>query len=107
MHDSKSILLHLRNTFSGDGFHEQETKDGIPTVWVSPANITAVINYLHDKYPLLYDLCGIDERDRAKKNGLPTVDFTVVYTLFSFDLNEFIRIKAGLRGEYPSIASIT
>jgi len=107
MHDSKSILLHLRNNFGDDGLHEQKTIDEIPTVWVSKNNIIAVITWLQKSYPLLYDLCGVDERDRAKKNGLPSADFTVVYHLFSFEMNDFIRIKVGLHGEYPSIPSIT
>ena len=102
MHDSKSILLHLRNNFGDDGLHEQKTIDEIPTVWVSKNNIIAVITWLQKSYPLLYDLCGVDERDRAKKNGLPSAEFTIVYHLFSFTLNEFIRIKVGLHGEYPS-----
>ena len=107
MHDSKSILLHLRNNFGDDGLYEQKTIDDIPTVWVSKNNIIAVITWLQKSYPLLYDLCGVDERDRAKKNGLPSADFTVVYHLFSFEMNDFIRIKVGLHGEYPSIPSIT
>lgn len=107
MHDIKSILLHLRNNFGDDGLYEQATIDEIPTIWVSKNNIIAVITYLKQHYPLLYDLCGVDERDRARKNGIPSADFTVVYHLFSFDLNEFIRIKVGLKGEYPSIPSIT
>jgi NADH-quinone oxidoreductase subunit C/D len=107
MHDSKSILLHLRNNFGDDGLYEQKTIDEIPTVWVSKNNIIAVITWLQKSYPLLYDLCGVDERDRVKKNGLPSADFTVVYHLFSFEMNDFIRIKVGLHGEYPSIPSIT
>ena len=62
---------------------------------------------LQKSYPLLYDLCGVDERDRAKKNGLPSADFTIVYHLFSFERNDFIRLKVALQGEYPSIPSIT
>jgi NADH-quinone oxidoreductase subunit C/D len=55
----------------------------------------------------LYDLCGIDERDRAKKGNIPAKDFTVAYHLFSFNHNRFIRLKVGLEGEYPSMPSIT
>ena len=103
MHDSKSILLHLRNNFGDDGLYEQTTIDEIPTIWLSKNNIVAAITFLKQYYPLLYDLCAIDERDRAKKNGLPSADFTVVYVLFSLTLNEFIRVKVALHGEYTSI----
>lgn len=43
----------------------------------------------------------------GQKNGTPGPDFTIVYHLFSFDRNDFIRIKVGLKGEYPSLPSIT
>ena len=38
---------------------------------------------------------------------MPAVDFTVVYHLFSFDRNDFIRLKVPLLGEFPTLPSIT
>ncbi len=56
---------------------------------------------------MLYDLTAIDERTRKNRTGQPTSDFTVVYQLFSFERNEYIRIKVPLEGEHPSIQTIT
>ncbi len=57
---------------------------------------------------MLYDLTAIDERTRCLivKNQ-PESDFTVVYHLLSFERNEYLRIKSALKGEFPSIPSIT
>lgn len=113
MPDANHIFQHLQSSFGAGIFYLQQTVDGIPTIWVSKDKIVPVIQYLKagipQPFPLLYDLCGIDERDKTKKNGSPatTADFTVVYHLFSFEQNNFIRLKVPLQGEYPSLPSIT
>src|SRR5690606_8757575 len=60
-----------------------------------------------NRFELLYDLCAIDERSHAKNNGAPSSDFTIVYHLLSLQRNRFIRLKVPLKGDYPSIPSIT
>jgi NADH-quinone oxidoreductase subunit C/D len=107
MHDVDAIISHLQHRYGDAAIYRQKTVDEIPTVWAPSAGIVELMKYLHDTYPMLYDLCGIDERDKIRNNGIPQSDFTVVYTLFSYQKNEFLRIKAGLKGEYPSIQSIT
>jgi NADH-quinone oxidoreductase subunit C/D len=102
------IHEQLIQRFGPDTFQEQTTADGILTLWTSKRSIVSIIEYLKSNhFLLLYDLCGIDERDRAGKEQLPVADFTVVYHLFSFRYNEFIRIKVALAGEYPTLPSIT
>jgi NADH-quinone oxidoreductase subunit C/D len=105
------ILQLLQQRFGADRLTVQETADDILTIWLQNNDIIPVIRFLKgsvdEPFNLLYDLCGIDERDRAKKEGLPAKDFTIVYHLFSFDRNNFIRLKVGLEGEKPSINSIT
>ncbi|MCF6402898.1 NADH-quinone oxidoreductase subunit C/D [Chitinophaga filiformis] len=102
------IYGQLIQRFGPDTFQQQITADGILTLWTSKRSILSVIGYLKSNHFLfLYDLCGIDERDRAGKEKLPVADFTVVYHLFSFKHNEFIRIKVALAGEYPTLPSIT
>src|SRR6185312_5627348 len=54
-----------------------------------------------------YDLSAIDERMRVHRNGQPASDFTVVYHLFSFDRNEYIRLKVGLTASDLRIPTIT
>lgn len=113
MPDANHIFQHLQHSFGADILYQQQTVDEIPTIWVSKDKIVPVIQYLKrdipQPFPLLYDLCGIDERDKTKRNGIQAThaDFTVVYHLFSFEQNSFIRLKVPLLGEYPSLPSIT
>src|SRR4030095_1643610 len=82
-----SILQDLQLRFGEDTFHVQNNE--ILTLWMPKEKLRAVINYLKSSieqpYKFLYDLCGVDERDRAKKGNIPALDFTIVYHLFSFD----------------------
>lgn len=102
------IPSHLQQRFAPGIFRLQITTDGITTLWTDKEHIVAVIGYLKsERYLLLYDLSGVDERDRARKEQLPAADFSIVYVLFSFKENNFIRIKVPLTGEYPTLPSIT
>jgi NADH-quinone oxidoreductase subunit C/D len=111
MQDATDILQHLQHSFGDAAFQRQHTVDDILTLWAPADKIIPLIRYLKSKlphpYPLLYDLCGIDERDRSRKEEMPAADFTVAYHLFSFERNNFIRLKVPLLGEYPAMPSIT
>lgn len=110
MADDNAILKLLQQRFPADGFQPQHTIDEILTLWLPQNKLIPVIQYLksaEQPFNLLYDISGIDERDRNGKEKMPVKDFTVVYHLFSFDRNAFIRLKVALEGEYPSIPSIT
>ncbi|HWQ56455.1 MAG TPA: NADH-quinone oxidoreductase subunit C/D, partial [Bryobacteraceae bacterium] len=89
----------------------QETADGIPTVWADKSAHHEVLRYLKEgierPYRMMYDLTAIDERMRRNRAGQPPSDFTVVYTLLSFDRNDYVRVKVALEGETPSLESIT
>ncbi|TWV95176.1 NADH-quinone oxidoreductase subunit C/D [Chitinophaga pinensis] len=103
-----NILTPLQQRFGFDASQQQNTADGILTLWVGKTDIVSTVQFLQQNaYLSLYDLCGIDERDRARKEQLPVADFSVVYLLFSFKDNNFIRLKVPLTGEYPSLPSIT
>jgi NADH-quinone oxidoreductase subunit C/D len=105
------VILKLQQRFGADAFQQQQTVDAIPTVWLPKDKLIPVIQWLKSSveqpYRLLYDICGVDERDRAKKEIIPAKDFTIVYHFLSFERNSFIRLKVGLEGEYPSVPSIT
>src|SRR5258708_7858559 len=111
MQGANDILEHLQHSFGDAAFQRQHTVDNILTLWVSGDKFTPLIRHLksdiQQPYSFLYDLCGIDERDRTRKEEMPAADFTVVYHLFSFERNDFIRLKVALQGEYPSLPSIT
>jgi NADH-quinone oxidoreductase subunit C/D len=88
----------------------QATRDGIPTFWLNPGEIREAVRKLRYEIPqpfrMLYDLSAIDERARTHKNGFPTGEFTVVYHLFSYERNAYIRLKVPLSGTVLNVPSI-
>jgi NADH-quinone oxidoreductase subunit C/D len=108
---SQEALKELIVGRFGDGLHEQITTDDMLTLWVPQNNTIDVLKFLKlgipQPFPFLFDLTAIDERNRQNSNGQADFDFTLVYHLFSYDRNSFIRIKTGLKGEYPTHPSIT
>lgn len=111
MENTLHIIEELRTTFGEGTIIDQPTCDGIPTVWVPGDGIAKILTYLKtetDKpYRMLFDLTAIDERVRSHRQGQPESDFTVLYHLLSYDRNEDIRLKVALKGEYPSLPSVT
>ncbi|MDB5111505.1 MAG: dehydrogenase subunit [Mucilaginibacter sp.] len=111
MDNHSGLPEELTAGFGESVFTQQLTVDEVATLWVAKENITQVLSYLkhtiHHPFELLYDLCAIDERSRANKNGTPSSGFTIVYHLFSFKRNVFIRLKVALHGDYPSMPSIS
>ncbi len=101
----------LKLRFSEIKFIKQSTKDDILTMWLPVDNIVAVLKYLKSEipnpYPFLFDITAIDERNRKFEPDYPSREFSLVYTLLSFDRNEFLRIKVALKSEYPTAPSIT
>jgi len=87
------------------------TSDDTFTCWVSAEKSSELLGYLKNEvdkpFRMLYDLTAIDERRRMAKYDHIGSDFTVVYHLTSLERNDDIRIKVPLKGEYPSIQSMT
>ncbi len=106
-----NIADELKKVFAGGVIACQQTVDRVPTVWVDPERAADVLRYLRSgiesPYSLLFDLTAVDERIRKYRGGQPDADFTVVYHLMSLGRNEDIRIKTGLKGDYPSTHSVT
>ena len=102
-------LIQLK--FGEDAVSRQATCDGITTLWVSSANIVGILGHLKNEitkpYLFLYDLTAIDERPRKKESGYPSNYFTIVYHLFSYGRNSFLRLKVALSEEKLSLPSIT
>jgi len=111
MAESTNIVQDLSERFGGAILGAQATADGIPTVWVEAGQAPQVLGYLkkdvRQPYKMLWDLTAIDERTRVHRSGQPASDFTVVYHLISFDRNSDVRVKVPLKGEYPSVPSVT
>ena len=106
-----NILQDLQRKFGQENILPQATRDGFPMVWTPAERVREVLRYLKlevDRpYRMLYDLTAIDERNRVNRQGQPASDFTIVYNLLSFDRNSYIRLKVALRGEFPSIFTIS
>ncbi len=102
-------LIQLK--FGEDAVSRQATKDGITTLWIASSKIVEVLRHLKNEIPspflFLYDLSAIDERPRKKEQGYPSNEFTVVYHLFSFERNSFLRLKVALKGDHLLIPSIS
>ena len=81
----------------------QAVRDDIPTFWVSKSDIHEAIHSLRssipDPYTMMYDLTAIDERGRTHRDGQPPSDFTVVYHLYSFERNAYVRLKVALNAD--------
>lgn len=111
MEKTLSPTEQLRLKFGESNFTEQQTRDEILTLWLPLDKLRAVLSYLKleigQPYLLLYDLTAIDERTRKFYDGYPSTEFTLVYHLYSFSRNSFIRLKCALKGEYPTAPSIT
>jgi len=105
------ITDDLKSTFGEAVLAQQVARDNIPTIWIDRSRARDVLHHLKTAvdhpFKMLYDLTAIDERVRSHRQGQPECDFTIVYHLLSYGRNEDIRIKVPLRGEYPSLPSIT
>lgn len=109
MTELRTITDEIAETFPEEYLGVQETKDGIPTVWISSDRLVDVLRhvteYAERPYGMLYDLTAVDERVRNHRPHESAGDFTIVYHLLSFDRNEDVRIKVPLHGEYPTVSS--
>jgi len=89
----------------------QATPDGIPTFWIDQGSVHDLLRYLKSEIPrpfrMLYDVTAIDERPRKYREGQPDSNFTVIDHLLSLERNEYVRIKVPLKGERPSLDTIT
>ena len=72
---SPAIVRELQERFADVPFTVQETADGIPTVWAPASSVVDVLTYLKteaaEPFAMLYDLGGVDERERVHREGLP------------------------------------
>lgn len=111
MEKNSRLTDQLKSRFSDVEFTEQPTKDDIITLWLPLDHLKPVLFYLKKEianpFLLLYDITAIDERTRKRDRDYPSAYFTLVYHLFSFDRNNFVRIKVALAEEFPHAPSIS
>ncbi len=109
MHEQPDIIDVLILRLGKEVVHPDAARDGIPTAWVHSDILVSALRILKQgvdrPYKLLYDLTAIDERARKHRDGQPPADFTVVYILYSFDRNAYVRLKVALEGDAPRLPS--
>jgi NADH-quinone oxidoreductase subunit C/D len=104
------LVQQLQHHFGESVVTPQLTIDGITTVWIPRGQVVEVLTWLKTSadpsFEMLFDLAGIDERTHAHRNGTQASGFTLVYHLFSFQANAFIRLKVSLPEDFPTAPSI-
>jgi len=107
---NQHLVNELKQQFGEQYITEQATKADFPVIWVCITQYKSVLSWLKKspyQFSLLLDLFAIDERLRQHRQNQPDSDFTVVYHLMSIECNRDIRIKVALKGEFPTLPSIT
>lgn len=111
MQERENLLDELSAAFEPESFIPQETRDEIPTLWVSKTKVKDVLRHLKreipEPYRMLYDLTAIDERTRQHRDGQPESEFTIVYHLLSPERNTDVRLKVPLTDADLALDSIT
>jgi len=111
MNTTTTIVEEIQEKFGAAVIATEQARDAIPTLWIARDRVCELLRLLktgvEQPYRMLYDLTAIDERLRVHRDGQDASDFTVVYHLFSFDRNEYIRLKVGLRENDLRVPTIT
>ncbi len=70
---------------------------------VKKEDLLTFCNFLHDCAELQFIVCrDVTAIDWAKRKER----FTVVYNLYSFLLNKYLRLKVNLEGDFPEVQSV-
>jgi len=108
--ETPAVIRELRERFPDLALTEQLTADGIPTAWLPAERALEVLGYLGREAPqpfaMLYDLGGVDERERLHREGLPEAAFSVFYHLVSYGRNADLRLKVALPADGPRVDSV-
>lgn len=93
------VVIELQARFGAHALHVQNTRTGIPVVWIDRDKITDALRFLNKvarPYNMLFDLHAVDERLRTHRDGMPQADFTVFYHLLSIERNSDVILKVAL-----------
>jgi NADH-quinone oxidoreductase subunit C len=97
------IAEKIKNKFPEDVVGVTEFR-GQVSVHLKKDNIFEICHYLRDhqdlSFDLLKDLCGVDYLNRQEPR------FEVVYHLYSMEYGHFIRLRAQVPEEDPSLCSV-
>ncbi len=106
--DEQDLQAVLQARF-GDAVQPIEPTADMPTLQIAADSAPAVLRYLkteaQPRFQRLEDLTAVDESARRQRDAY--ADFTLVYSLLSFDPPGRLRLKVPLAGEAPQAESIT
>ncbi len=103
-----SVAQALISADPGLELVEQQTRDGILTLWAPRDRAHETLNRLRTLgYRMLYDLTVVDERLRRDRASSLSRAFTIVYHLLSFDRNDDVRVKVALTDDAASVRTVT
>jgi NADH-quinone oxidoreductase subunit C/D len=109
--DDQDVVFELHNQFGPETFGAQETRTGMPVLWVARAKLVEVLKFLRHAakpYSMLYDLHAVDERLRTHRRAVPAAsDFTVFYHLLSVERNSDIMLKVALNEGDLNLPTVT
>jgi NADH-quinone oxidoreductase subunit B/C/D len=104
----QGIVGALEQRFAGDVRAATAVSD-MPTLTVGADRLPEVLRYLKTeaapRFRRLEDLTAVDESARRERSGYP--DYTLVYSLLSFDPAARLRLKVPLEGNTPTVSSAT
>ncbi|VFP83948.1 NADH-quinone oxidoreductase subunit C/D [Candidatus Erwinia haradaeae] len=98
-HQDDPLLKELSQRFGADSFILQATRTGMQVAWVRRDQLLKIITFLYElfkPYVMLYDLHGMDERQRIYRLGLPEAEFSVFYHLIFIKENRDLMLKLAL-----------
>lgn len=109
-HQDNPVIGELISRFGREMFTLQESKTGMPVIWLPKSALVDVISFLKKipkPYNMLYDLHAVDERLRTHREQLVAQDFTVFYHLLSVERNSDVLLKVALSEKSLTLPSIT
>jgi NADH dehydrogenase I D subunit len=108
LNEAEKTLSQILEDKFGETIRISEHTSDMLTLNVDKEHVKPVLNYLKTesspKFRRMEDLTAIDESARRKRENYP--DYTIVYSLLSFDPPTRIRVKVPLQGENPTVKSI-
>ncbi|VFP86614.1 NADH-quinone oxidoreductase subunit C/D [Candidatus Erwinia haradaeae] len=93
------VISKLYHRFGSYSFSLQATCTGMVVAWVQREQILAIVQFLYELFKphvMLYDLHGVDERQRIYRSGLPKADFSIFYHFIFIKDNRDLMLKLAL-----------
>ncbi len=108
--ENDSLIYELQEFAGKEKISVVDTRDDILTIFVTGDQIRPLLSHLKNKirepFSMLYDITAVDMRAYHADGREPEYPFILVYHLLSFERNRDLRIKTGLKSDFPEVPSI-